>query len=160
MIIGDTVLVMNEGRLQQIGSPYEIYKDPKGHFVANFIGISSFIEGVLRDFDRQKGMATIESPLGKPFLVSQADQNQIRLGEEVIVCLRPEAIHVSKNEDPNFPSPPFRGRITQCSFLGTYTDLRVRIGDTVFRCRVSEPVFTVDEEVYLYFDPKLSTIVR
>ena len=55
LTMSDTVVVMNEGRIQQIGTPQDIYNEPKNAFVADFIGESNIIDGIMHE-DRVVGM--------------------------------------------------------------------------------------------------------
>ena len=59
LTMSDTIVVMNEGQIQQIGSPTDIYNEPENRFVAQFIGESNIIEGIfiedyLVEFDGQR----------------------------------------------------------------------------------------------------------
>ena len=63
LTMSDTVVVMNEGRIQQIGTPQDIYNEPKNAFVADFIGESNIIDGIMHE-DRVVGMYGKKFPCG------------------------------------------------------------------------------------------------
>jgi len=63
LVISDRIGIMNRGRILQVGTPMEIYERPTCKFVADFIGITSFINGKVIDVDNE-GLATIETDDG------------------------------------------------------------------------------------------------
>jgi iron(III) transport system ATP-binding protein len=67
MTLSDRIVVMNEGVIEQIGSPVEIYRFPNSRFVANFIGRANFIDGVI--LDQNSSALTVQS-LGESITLS------------------------------------------------------------------------------------------
>jgi len=86
MTMSDQVVVMNEGRVAQIGPPLEIYRNPANTFVADFIGTSNLLPAVVAGFDR---VIVGEDTLSVPALPDGLCQ-----GAEVTVSVRPESVHV------------------------------------------------------------------
>jgi len=113
MTLGDKVVVMNDGNIQQTGSPYEIYNDPANRFVAEFIGSPStnFIPSTLR---RSNGSDTIENDLFT-FELTEAQSTQIDAADGATVSLgiRPE--HMELGEDDRL----FDAEITVVEPLGS-----------------------------------------
>ena len=109
--MSDTVVVMNNGIIQQIGSPEDIYNEPENRFVANFIGDSNIIEGnMIRDclvcFDG------IEFPcVDKGF----------KDNEEVEVVLRPEDIDIVEPDKSKL-----KGKVASIVFKGVHYEIIVR----------------------------------
>ncbi len=82
LVMSDRIAVVHEGRVEQVGSPYEVYERPKTKFVASFIGEANFFEGTLKD-------GIVEAEFG-PVRVS----TDLPSGKKVIVSLRPERIKI------------------------------------------------------------------
>ena len=110
LTMSDTVVVMNEGRIQQIGSPEAIYNEPKNAFVADFIGESNIIDGVM-DEDRLVGM------YGKKFPCLDGG---FAPNESVDIVIRPEDIDIVSVEEGQLT-----GRVTEVTFKGMHYDIIV-----------------------------------
>ena len=111
LAISDRIAVINQGRIEQIGPPEEIYKKPANEFVAGFIGISSFLPGRAAD-----GGVRVCDRLFMP----------IRLGDsrtgDVKVAVRPEHFVLG---DPDEKS--LNGEITMATFLGDYVSYEIEV---------------------------------
>ena len=107
-----TIVVMNGGKIQQIGTPLDIYNEPKNAFVADFIGESNIIEGVMRaDFWVEMAGNKFKC-LDKGFGVD----------EEVDVVVRPEDVDIVKAEDGMIS-----GKVTSITFKGVHYEIIVEI---------------------------------
>ena len=108
--MSDTVVVMNEGIIQQIGSPIDIYNEPKNRFVAQFIGESNIVPAIMKE----------------DFLVSFDDQDfkcvdhGFLSNEDVEVVLRPEDLILSKPEYGQLT-----GTVTSITFKGVHYEIIV-----------------------------------
>jgi iron(III) transport system ATP-binding protein len=111
MAMSDVVVVMNAGRVEQVGSPREIYARPVSRFVADFIGDANFLPGVLLDA-RTVRIAGATLTL--------ADPCQERPGANVAVVARPEAMNLARATDQDErPAGTLSGAIKRTAFLGT-----------------------------------------
>lgn len=108
LFIGDKVAVMNGGRIEQLGTPEEIYHRPGSRFVAEFIGQSDFVAGVV-------GAGGIETPLG--FLNQRLE---LPAGSDIELLIRPDDITLEANELGS-------GRIISRQFLGMAHIYQVRL---------------------------------
>src|SRR4051794_21596098 len=113
MSMATRIAVMNEGRIEQVGSPHEIYHRPKSAFVADFIGESNFMEVELRPDERA---AQLDNGVVVPAPPSRARGR-------ATLMVRPESIQVQRAADAN--GAGLRGRIAQSSFLGSHTRVAV-----------------------------------
>ncbi len=86
--IADRLAVMRDGRIEQVGTPREVYQHPVNTFVAGFIGEANFLEG--RVAEVQGGRLKIETPVG--LLEARAAGTQHAPGAGVTLCIRPEAV--------------------------------------------------------------------
>jgi spermidine/putrescine transport system ATP-binding protein len=112
--MSDRVVVMNEGRIEQVGSPKEVYYGPKTPFVSGFFGDSNLIDGVMG------ADGVVETPLGK---VATAEKS-LAPGTAVRLAVRPEKIDVVKEAVPGRVS--WQGRIEEVIFVGAMTHLLLR----------------------------------
>ena len=110
LTMSDKIVVMNEGKIEQIGTPLEIYNKPVNAYVARFIGESNIIEGVIREKDSVRFD-------DRNFECDSAD---IRIGEPVDVLIRPEDLEVVKPKDG-----VLRGEVKNVVFKGMHYELMV-----------------------------------
>lgn len=106
------IAVMNEGRIDQVGTPHEIYHRPTSAFVADFIGESNFIEVEVGAGGRAALDNGAEVPAPPP-----------RASGRATLMVRPESIQVQRLAESN--GSGLRGRIAQSSFLGSHTRVAV-----------------------------------
>ncbi len=112
MSMSDTIVVMSEGKIQQIGTPQDIYNEPINAFVADFIGESNIVDGVmLEDFKVAFGGYTFDC-LDEGF-----EKN-----EPVDVVIRPEDVDIVPEEEGEL-----RGTVTSVTFMGVHNEIIVDI---------------------------------
>jgi spermidine/putrescine transport system ATP-binding protein len=110
--MSDTIVIMDKGKIQQIGTPQDIYNEPKNAFVADFIGESNIVDGVmLEDFFVRMAGHTFKC-LDKGFAVN----------EQVDVVIRPEDVDVVEPE-----TGMISGQVTNSIFKGVFYELIVDI---------------------------------
>jgi len=147
MTVGDEIMVLRNGRVQDFGPPRRVYRRPSGIFVANMIGGASFFEGIV---DSTVGETALINARG---LVIQAPSHTLTLTSPVILALRRERVRISRDRPPM--DNVFKGEIRSMRFLGNSREyiLRLSNGDTIASRQFSEikPAFTVGEEVMVSF---------
>lgn len=111
--MSDTVVVMNEGRIQQIGSPQDIYNEPVNAFVADFIGESNILDGIMNE-------DLLVTFSGKRFAC--LDRGFAR-NEQVDVVVRPEDVDIVPVEKGQLV-----GEVTQITFKGIHYEIIIDIG--------------------------------
>jgi putative spermidine/putrescine transport system ATP-binding protein len=116
--LSDRVVVMSEGRVEQLGTPFEIYNFPTTAFVASFVGTLNVLRG--RIVDASKGEVEVS---GQTINVTRKFEGPA--GQEVTVAVRPEMISLA---DRPVGCSRLTGQVTDISFLGAIVRLRVRIG--------------------------------
>ncbi len=119
LAISDRVVVMNKGRIEQIGTPEDIYRRPATPFVAEFVGTVSRLEG--RILEPQRGLVEIA---GHSLEVRGALGRTE--GEQVRLYLRPESLSLHHLDAAN-TGTMLEGRITERSFLGSITRLTLTL---------------------------------
>ena len=136
--MSDTVVVMNEGRIQQIGTPQDIYNEPKNAFVADFIGESNIIDGIMHE-DRVVGM------YGKKFPCLDGG---FQPNEPVDVVIRPEDIDLVKPEEGTL-----QGIVTHLIFKGVHYEMEVTTPDGFEWLVHSTDMFPVGRQVGIHVEP-------
>ena len=127
--MSDRIAVMNQGRIEQIGTPTQIYEEPENMFVARFVGEINIFEG--RITETFNGSATVDIH-GLPFRVH--NRKNFSCGQHVKVLLRPEDILVTRDEDAKPASPSLGGAIDEVIYKGKTVDLIISLdaGETIF----------------------------
>lgn len=136
--MSDTVVVMNNGIIQQIGRPTDIYNEPENRFVANFIGESNIIPGImirdcLVEFD------------GVQF---ECVDKGFKPNEEVEVVLRPEDLDIIKAKDADIV-----GTITSLVFKGVHYEIMVKTKDRSYKIHTTD-FYPIGKEVGITFEPE------
>ena len=137
LTMSDTVVVMNQGYIQQIGTPEDIYNEPENAFVADFIGDSNILDGIMVE-DR------LVEILGTKFPC--VDEGFGR-NKPVDVVIRPEDIDLVKPEDGII-----RGRVTHLIFKGVHYEMEVTANGFEWLVH-STDMFPVGQEVGIRVDP-------
>jgi iron(III) transport system ATP-binding protein len=135
---------MNAGRIDQLGSPEDIYDRPQSEFVARFIGASNIIKGTARD-DNHVAFA------GATLQVVGA---KLKAGESAPVAIRQHDIQLS-TEAPHVQQNALKARVTRQVFLGATRDYLVEVADGTALRVVTSPDNIVAEgaEVWLTLPP-------
>jgi spermidine/putrescine ABC transporter ATP-binding subunit len=124
LVMSDRILVLNDGKLEQMGTPEEVYEKPINRFVAGFVGETNFLTGKIV---RQEGKAiTVKVQSGLSFQCLAHSGSNID-NNEVTVSLRPEKIILApaKTKDVNC----VRGIVEESVYLGHSSRYQIRIGD-------------------------------
>lgn len=124
--MSDTVVVMNEGKIQQIGTPADIYNEPRNAFVADFIGESNIVDGVMVR-DRLVRMD------GREFVCLDGG---FREGEPVDVVIRPEDVDIVPAE-----KGMLTGAVTAVTFKGDYYEIIIDVCGFKWMVQATDEVF-------------------
>jgi len=137
MTMSDVIVVMRDGRIQQQGSPEELYERPVNRFVAAFIGQSNSIAGRLVALDLADRTAAVETAAGARLHGHLTDPAAVpAIGDPVVIAVRPERLDlVAGAADPRAGWTSIVGRIRQETYLGDQTEYRLEtdLGQLVAR---------------------------
>ena len=136
--LSDRVVVMSEGRMEQVGTPFEIYNFPSTAFVASFVGTLNLLPGVVSE--AVTGGLTIA---GQQVRIARGFEG--KAGGNVNVALRPEMVSLGAGPDG---SNRLTGKVSDVSFLGSIVRIRVDHGDsgpTVVLDEFNEPTLTLPQ---------------
>lgn len=138
MTMSDKVIVINDGVIQQVGHPMDIYRKPANQFVAAFVGKIDFIKGV-----SENGKITITG-------TDQVLDYDGELKGNVVVAVRPESIHLSRE------SGKLHGVMDNKTFMGDVNDCYVRLpngkGIRVIAPPETYDEYEIGEEIFIDFD--------
>ncbi len=144
LTMSDRVVVMDNGHIQQIGTPQDIYNEPQNAFVADFIGESNILDGIMiDDFVAEFSGHRFEC-LDKGF-----DKN-----ESVDVVVRPEDVDIVAPE-----KGMLTGTVTSVDFLGVHFEIIVDIGGFKWMIQTTDE-HKVDEKVGLFIEPDAIHIMK
>jgi len=121
MALSDTIVVMREGRIEQAGSPGQVYSQPATPFVAEFVGLSNVVEGAV-EAGPMAGLRALRTLQGAELLF--ADHQPIQSGQPGRASVRPERILVERSSEQVRPNH-YPGRVTNAVFLGALTHIFV-----------------------------------
>jgi len=135
MTMSDVIVVMRDGRIQQQGSPEELYERPRNRFVAGFIGQSNSISGRIVAVDAG-GSATVEAQSGLALHGRLTDPDaRPAVGDSAVVAVRPERLELGGAHEAGSGWTSIAGRIRQGTYLGDQSEFRVEtdLGSLVAR---------------------------
>ena len=121
MVLSDLVVVMDRGRVEQAGTPFEVYRRPATRFVADFIGRANFVPARVEAITPQGARL---SALGGTFTVP-ADGHDLSAGREVTLVVRPDAVVLG---DAAGDAAGLRGVVRRAWFVGPQHDYLVVVG--------------------------------
>jgi len=124
LTMSDRIAVFNKGKIEQIGAPRDIYDEPKTRFVAEFIGETNLLEGIV---DRTSaGDALVRLTNGEAITV--ADTQGLAPGQPVFISIRPERIEVQDAAIANTGPNAFATRVADSVYQGDHIRLQLEDG--------------------------------
>ena len=146
MTLSDRIVVMNNGRVEQVGAPQEIYQKPASVFVADFIGKANFIES------RVEGLSdsTLTVGIFGNEMKLRRDEHSFQTGDDVFLVIRPEAVHLVEN------GLGYLGEVQKSIYLGPLVEYEIEVGDQFIFAVDREPhrhrLYLEGEQVRVRFD--------
>ncbi|NEQ34500.1 MAG: ABC transporter ATP-binding protein, partial [Leptolyngbya sp. SIO4C5] len=146
--LSDRIAVMRDGRIEQIGSPSEIYERPNTAFVADFIGDTNLLAGQVEIRDPWLKVVTQS---GLPILVSSPQAQRPSLHQVIDVSIRPEKIRLS-SQDVSDLDNCFEGRVKHMMYLGTHIHCVVELitGDCLTVLQSNQTQYRPDLQTPVY----------
>jgi iron(III) transport system ATP-binding protein len=128
MALSDRIVIMNQGKIEQIGTPDEIYRRPASRFVADFIGRANFQETRVESSTNNVVTVTL---LGKTMTIPVAGNP--KSGDSLVAVLRPEALKL--RSDPTLQP----AQVEQAMYLGSEVEYHIRIGSSILVVVENDP---------------------
>ena len=134
--MSDTIVVMKDGLVQQIGTPTELYNRPANRFVHKFLGQSTFTDVVIQD-----GTVYAKGDMEQPLPVALPENGE----REMVMATRPNQIAINHTDG-------YKTKIEKRIFLSIYTEYLVRVGDQLLQVQTPHRnAFAQGETCYLKF---------
>ena len=154
MSISDRIAVMKKGKVVQVGTPQELYMKPNSLFVANFIGESNLLEGLITH--AKKGKLEVELRGGAKVQTFGEGSE----GDRVIVVVRPEVLVVERGDRKS--KNLLKGVVNKITFEGTFIRYIIKLESEdsviVTRPSLTEKWFEVGESITLSFEPEMAHV--
>jgi spermidine/putrescine transport system ATP-binding protein len=166
--VSDRIAVMNKGEILQTGTPSQIYESPSNAFVADFIGETNFLEGIVTKVDDINAHADIEHIGDVSFYIDRP----IKQGDAIKLTVRPEKIRVTR-EEPKLDQSMrdtfnvFHGTIDEIIYTGFQSKVFVNIGSSMIQTFTQHSQYQLDEtplkwkeKVYIWWNSNDGFVVE
>ena len=156
LALSHEIAVMNEGRIQQIGGPRDIYERPASAFVADFVGSTNFLDGDVLGPDGGDGRYRVRTEIGD---LSVHAIEPLRAEDKVLLSVRPEDVDLAeaKPEGANVRE----GKVDQKVFLGECVDFQVKLGERTLLSRRHPSLRTpIGQPIFVRLDPEKCVALR
>ena len=146
--MSDRIAIINKGKIEQLGTPQEIYKNPQKVFVADFIGEANIIDAEVI----KKKEDSIKVSMLEDYLLEIPTDKEFSVGDKIKIVIRPEDIKISKRKMNN----SINGIIIVTTYNGNSTNILIDIpGKKDIKVSIiDDEKYNYNEEVYIMFDPK------
>ncbi len=149
LALSHSIAVMNQGRIQQIGSPREIYDRPVNSFVADFVGSTNFLDGSVLGPDGTDGHYRVRTPIGD---LSVLGTEALKADDKVLVSVRPEDVELAEARPQG--GNVWEGLVDQKVFLGECVDFQVKLGDRMLMSRRHPSLRTpIGHQIFVQLPP-------
>ncbi len=155
LALSHEIAVMNEGRIQQIGSPRDIYERPGSAFVADFVGSTNFLDGSVLGPDGD-GRYRVRTEIGDLTVLAT---EPLRADDKVLLSVRPEDVDLaeSRPEGTNVRE----GKVDEKVFLGVCVDFQVKLGERTLLSRRHPSLRTpIGHPIFVRLDPDKCVALR
>ncbi len=154
LTMSDRIAIMYEGKLEQVGTPREIYETPKSKFVADFIGESNLFYGYVGSKNNEEGKVIFEN--GEGIVCAKDIEDQ----EIIYVLLRPEHIKIYEKPVEGFN---IIGRIKEHVYIGNVNKTIIVVQEGLeikMNTAPNAELMDVGTEVYVYWDKKDAVVIK
>ena len=148
--MSDRIAVMSSGKVQQIGSPSEIYEDPLNRFVADFIGETNLIDATVEKINGELIICRLSSGQS----LTTTTNSNVSVGQSGAISIRPESLIMSKTQ---FNKNDITGTLGQATYLGTDTQFEILLDqDLALAVRLQNSVLNLEnfrngDQVFVHF---------
>jgi ABC-type Fe3+/spermidine/putrescine transport system ATPase subunit len=138
LALSDRIAVMREGRIEQVGTPEEIYQRPRSPFVADFVGSTNLLDGVVHAVDAEAGTVVVRI---SDHLVTVHGAHGMTAGSAIRLAVKPERVVLitgaGQRADDTGGLP---AEIESVAYLGAFYSYVVAIGSQRIEARSAEPI--------------------
>jgi ABC-type Fe3+/spermidine/putrescine transport system ATPase subunit len=160
LVLADRIAVLKQGRIEQLGTPEDIYQRPRTAFVAHFVGGTNLLHGKVERIDAASGRLQVDIGLGAPIRASGSAAHiaGVAVGDDITVAIRPEDVLLGGAARP-FDNTPLAAHLDSVVFLGGRYEVGLKLGAQSCRCHVRTLPDAMDDGVEIRFDPDRAWIV-
>ena len=154
MALADRIIVMNKGRIEQIGSPTEIYERPRSRFVSEFVGSINVLAAEVVALDPISTMIMLRRG-AQQIRCSAPLDGRLDPGQQVLVSIRPEKLSLHREWAAESSLNAWPGRVAACAYYGDHREYDVDVHDHLLK--LTTPAAVVAErgdEVTITCDPR------
>jgi len=153
LTLSDRIAVLDHGKIQQIGSPRDLYQRPENSFVADFIGINNLIAGRVTEIREEKGWMAVETRFG---LIRCAFEGRFTTGDACKVTVRPEVATICTSDETSDDTNRLAGTVSFASYIGNTIRYDIELDpETLFKVDVQNPwnqqPFPISQQVHVRF---------
>ena len=143
--MSDRIIVLNKGRIEQIGTPTEVYENPKSLYVADFLGEANVFEGKIVDVKKNKSIVRLKKDIFFDIL-----RTDFEIDRAVNVIVRPENIKLSKTSRV---TNCLEGKIVEQIYDGAFTKILIKYDNMIVTSIISgnDKLYKIGDIVYFYF---------
>jgi spermidine/putrescine transport system ATP-binding protein len=166
--MSDRVTLMNEGHVEQIGPPIEVYRNPRSRFVSSFIGEANLFDGTVVSLN-----PSTPSNEARSVLVSIGTQTveaphaaEVTIGQTINLCVRPEAMELRRPGEGSLPNAAngLPGKVRSTVFLGPFVRYLVEVGDervvmVQADAGAEKPIYSDGDEVVVAWPTSSATLI-
>ncbi len=155
MTMSDRIVIMNDGHFEQIGTPNQVYNDPKSTFVADFMGKSNLFAGTVTETGPDESVVTTDAG---EFIV---DDTSFRTRASVQILIRPEDLMMSRPSDSQADNT-LTGTVTIVHLLGSVTRYYIQseqAGQLIVEDQSGGQLATEGDSVQVFFDPSECCVI-
>jgi spermidine/putrescine transport system ATP-binding protein len=164
LTMSDRIAVMSKGKIQQLGTPVEVYERPANKFVADFIGESNFLEGKIKSLSKDE--ASVFVPSLNAEVVGMPVSEGLVKGEDVVVSIRPEKVRITEKDVKN--TNLLHAKVTNTVYIGADTHIYVDVNHAKVKVleqnRISrldpKSFYVVGQDVWLMLMPENTLVLK
>lgn len=165
--MSDRVTLMNQGQIEQVGSPVDVYRNPKSRFVSSFIGEANLFEGVVSSLESAAGESGRSARVNIGMTTVDVSHSvDVALDRPVILCVRPEAMELRAPSEASLAGARncLPGKVRSSVFLGPAIRYLVEVGDGRLVMVQSDagdagPIFSHADEVVVTWSKTSGTLI-
>jgi ABC-type Fe3+/spermidine/putrescine transport system ATPase subunit len=158
LTLSDRIAVLDHGKLQQLGSPRDLYQRPENPFVADFIGINNLLAGEVKGVEAAADRMVVQTRFG---LFTCAIGVRFRAGDACKVTVRPEVASICSSGEPGDGMNLIAGTVSFASYIGNTIRYDIALDpETIFKVDVQNPwnqqTFPVGQKVHVRFPVQMT----
>lgn len=154
MVLSDRIIVMNEGKIEQVGTPWDIYEHPQSEFVADFIGMANLLKADVGDI-RDDGSVLKLVENGREIRINR----RLPSTEQTLLLIRPENIQLGKSEE--LPAEnTWKMKVALAAYFGDHRQYVLQDGNLTIRAKTGpKTVFRRGDSVAVHVPAESIVIV-